>query len=117
MSGDDSFTLPLMAIGGHGLISVIGNLTPSLMKRLFETAQVDIKQAQQINHALKPLISASTLDTNPIAIKQMCALAGLPAGPCRLPLSPLSLENEQKMKKILSDCQHIIEEELSYAKK
>jgi 4-hydroxy-tetrahydrodipicolinate synthase len=117
VSGDDSFTLPLMAIGGHGLISVIGNLTPSHMKQLIEAAKDDIQKAQKINHQLKPLISASTLDTNPIAIKRMCALSNLPAGLCRLPLSPLSSENEQKMKKILSDCQYIIEEELAYAKK
>ena len=104
LSGDDAFTFPLLAIGGHGVISVLSNLVPRAVKRLVDTAQEDLVQARAIHYSLKPLVSATFIETNPIPIKRMMQIAGLPAGKCRLPLSSLEPANEQKLQELMKNC-------------
>ena len=104
LSGDDALTFPLIALGGHGVISVLSNLVPRAMKRLVDAAYEDIVRARAIHYSLKPLISATCIETNPIPIKRMMEIAGLPSGKCRLPLSALEAASEQKIQETLKNC-------------
>lgn len=91
LSGDDGLTLPLMALGGDGVISVISNLVPKRVAALVHTALAgDFAAARKIHFELLPLIHAAFIETNPVPIKYAMNLAGFPAGPCRLPLGELS---------------------------
>ncbi|GHU72886.1 4-hydroxy-tetrahydrodipicolinate synthase [Spirochaetia bacterium] len=94
LSGDDGLTLPLIAMGGDGIISVISNLVPGKVAALARAAlSGDFVTAQQIHYELLPLIKAAFIETNPIPIKAALNLAGLPAGPARLPLGKLDPTN------------------------
>lgn len=91
-SGDDSFTLPLLAVGGYGVIGVVTHLAGSAMRRLIDAYLAgDTRTATSVHHRLLPLIKAlMTTASNPIPIKTAVARLGFPAGPFRLPLAPLS---------------------------
>jgi 4-hydroxy-tetrahydrodipicolinate synthase len=87
LSGDDSLTLPLMSIGGKGVISVASNLLPGEVKKLAELALAgDYGEAARVHHRLFPLIKSLFLDGNPAGIKYAMSLAGLDSGEMRLPL-------------------------------
>ena len=90
-SGDDSFTLPLLAVGGHGVICVVSHLAGSSMKRMIEAyAAGRNEEARRIHHGLLPVISAlMTTAANPVPLKSVLNALGFPAGPFRLPLVPL----------------------------
>lgn len=99
LSGDDNLTLPLMAIGGHGIVSVVSNLVPSLILNLYQLCQSgDFKAAQSLHYQLLPLFRGAFIETNPIPIKALLHFEERPSGPCRLPLCPLSQENEKKLR-------------------
>lgn len=98
LAGNDLLALPLRAIGGQGLVSVLANLFPKEMKQLLSWPQA---QALSLFKELYPMIQLTELDTNPIPIKKMLEIKGLPAGPCRLPLSPLPLEKVTMMQEAL----------------
>jgi len=103
MSGDDGVCLPLMALGGHGVISVLSNLLPTDVKNLCNAAAAgDFKRASEMHYHLWPLIRAIFIETNPIPIKAAMDMCGLPAGPCRLPLCPLSVDNTSRLQSILT---------------
>lgn len=104
LSGDDGLTLPIMALGGKGVISVVANVAPKLMVSMVEAFnRGDMDKARKLHLALAPLIRAVFLETNPIPIKKAVELIGLPAGNLRLPLAPISEENEKKLKAALND--------------
>jgi 4-hydroxy-tetrahydrodipicolinate synthase len=90
-SGDDSFTLPLLAVGGHGVICVVSHLAGRAMKDMIEAhleGQNDV--ARDIHQRLLPVIKAlMTTASNPIPLKSVLNALGFPAGPFRLPLAPL----------------------------
>ncbi|MBC7785119.1 MAG: dihydrodipicolinate synthase family protein, partial [Burkholderiales bacterium] len=99
-SGDDSMTLPLMSIGGVGVISVLSNLLPgkvSEMVKLF--AKSDLIGAAQIHHDVFALSKSLFLDGNPVGIKHAMKLAGLDTGELRLPL----VEANEATKKAIED--------------
>jgi 4-hydroxy-tetrahydrodipicolinate synthase len=103
LSGDDNLTLPIMALGGKGVISVISNLLPKPLVELVESAlKGDFKKAKELHYHLLPLFKAAFIETNPIPIKTMMNLVGMKAGPCRLPLCNMQPHNLEKVKKILS---------------
>jgi 4-hydroxy-tetrahydrodipicolinate synthase len=103
LSGDDNLTLPIMALGGKGVISVISNLLPKPMVEFVEAAlKGDFKKAKELHYHLLPLFKAAFIETNPIPIKTMMNLVGMKAGPCRLPLCNMQPHNLEKVKKILS---------------
>jgi 4-hydroxy-tetrahydrodipicolinate synthase len=103
LSGDDNLTLPIMALGGKGVISVISNLLPKPLVELVESAlKGDFKKAKELHYQLLPLFKAAFIETNPIPIKTMMNLVGMKAGPCRLPLCNMQSHNLEKLKKILS---------------
>ena len=99
LSGDDAFTLPLAALGGDGVVSVISNLVPARVKALTKACLAgDFKEARKIHFELLPLVKAAFIETNPVPIKQAMTWAGLPAGPARLPLGKLDSKNEAPLK-------------------
>ena len=105
ISGDDSLTLPLMAIGGKGVISVVSNLLPEKVKAITDPAlNNDFNQARAAHLALFPLLKAClSLATNPIPIKTAMAIAGRDSGELRLPLCELDDASRQSMEQTLRD--------------
>jgi 4-hydroxy-tetrahydrodipicolinate synthase len=90
-SGDDNFTLPLLAVGGHGVICVISHLAGSAMKAMIEAHGAGRnEEARSIHHGLLPVMQAlMTTAPNPVPLKSALGALGFPAGPFRLPLVPL----------------------------
>jgi len=90
-SGDDSFTLPLLAVGGYGVICVVSHIAGPAMKAMIDYfLEGETEKARQIHSRLVPVIKAlMTTASNPIPIKQVVNRLGFPAGPFRLPLAPL----------------------------
>ncbi len=103
LSGDDALTLPLMAVGGHGLISVIGNQAPAEMARMVELAERnDFAAARQIHRQLMPLMSANFVESNPIPVKAAMAAMGLLEEVYRLPMVPPSDASRRRILDALS---------------
>ncbi len=105
ISGDDSLTLPLMSIGGKGVISVLSNLLPARIKALVDAGlSGDFEQARRLHLELFGLCNGMlTLSTNPIPIKAAMALAGMDSGELRLPLCPLDADKTAVLEKLLAD--------------
>ncbi|HUF92696.1 MAG TPA: dihydrodipicolinate synthase family protein, partial [Candidatus Limnocylindria bacterium] len=102
LSGDDNLTIPLMAIGGHGVISVIANILPRETADMVHAAlDGDWKRARELHYKLLPLARAAFLETNPIPIKEAMAMAGLLGAEFRLPMCPMSEANRETLRGIL----------------
>ena len=87
LSGDDSLTLPIMSIGGRGVISVISNLLPGKVKQMVKyAADGNYAEARALHYQMFPLIKALFLDGNPAGIKYAMKVAGMDTGEMRLPL-------------------------------
>lgn len=100
-SGDDNLNLPILAIGGSGLISVVSNIAPREVKQLVTLMQeCRLKEANELQDRLLPLIDACFTEVNPIPVKAGCNMIGLNAGIPRAPLTEL----EDAHKKIMEDC-------------
>lgn len=103
-SGDDDMTFAMMALGGHGAISVISNLVPRHVLAMVTAAEQGLfDQARHLHEQLLPLCKAAFLETNPMPIKMAMNLVGQAAGPCRLPLCEVLEATKEKMKCVLSD--------------
>jgi 4-hydroxy-tetrahydrodipicolinate synthase len=104
LSGDDAMTLPLCALGGDGVISVVANLVPAKVKALVSAClSGDFENARKIHFELLPLVKAVFVETNPIPVKKALSWMGLPSGPARLPLGSLSAASEAVLKKAMAD--------------
>ena len=102
ISGDDSLTLPIMALGGMGVISVAANIIPRQVSDMVIAFLDDrLDRARELHHILSPLFRALFLETNPIPVKTAMGWRGLAAGGLRLPLSPLSEDNATKLRSVL----------------
>jgi 4-hydroxy-tetrahydrodipicolinate synthase len=105
LSGDDSLTLPLMSIGGRGVVSVVGNIVPRDMKamvRAFEAGK--ISEARDWHRRLFPLCRDMLgAATNPIPIKTAMKLLGQDSGELRLPMCPMDEAGENRLRKTLQD--------------
>lgn len=102
LSGDDLFTLPLMSMGGHGVISVISNVAPMDMAGLVDAfAAGDLKKAQALHFKMSGLIDALFLETNPTPVKAALSLMKKISYEVRLPLYKLSDANYEKLKKVM----------------
>jgi 4-hydroxy-tetrahydrodipicolinate synthase len=90
-AGDDGFTLPLLAVGGYGVICVVSHLAGRAVKTMIEAyVEGRIEVARDIHQRLLPVIKAlMTTASNPIPVKSVLNALGFPAGPLRLPLAPL----------------------------
>ncbi len=101
VSGDDSLTLPLMAIGGMGIISVASNLVPNLIKKMVSLASAgNFCEAAKVHYMLFPLIKGLFLDGNPVGIKYAMKVAGMDSGEVRLPL----VEASEPTRKTIETC-------------
>jgi 4-hydroxy-tetrahydrodipicolinate synthase len=102
VAGDDFLTLPIMSLGGKGVISVAANVAPREMTEMVAAMlKGEVKQAKEINIRLFSLFEAMFLETNPIPVKKAAEMMGLSAGHVRLPLGALSEDNEGKLRKVL----------------
>ena len=102
LSGDDFITLPLLALGGNGLVSVISNIVPKKVKSLADAClSGNFKEGKKLHYELLPLMKNAFIETNPVPVKTAMNWIGLPAGPVRLPLGPLTKNNEQVLRKTL----------------
>lgn len=105
LSGDDSLTLPLMSIGGKGVVSVVGNIVPKDMKALVNAFQAgNVPEAQKWHRKLFPLCrDMLSVATNPIPLKAAMQLLGRDTGELRLPMSPLDETGLAKVRKTLTE--------------
>ena len=104
ISGDDSLTLPILSIGGIGIISVVANIVPRDVANLVaEFEKGNLKKAQEIHYKLLPLIRSVFIETNPIPVKTAMGLLGMCEPDLRLPMSKMLPENLEKLKKALRD--------------
>jgi len=102
LSGDDSLTLPLLALGGHGLISVASNEIPAEMTRLVHAARSgDFAEARRLHYRYLPLMDINFIESNPIPVKAAMAEMGLLQPSWRLPLVPPRPENRERIRAIL----------------
>ena len=103
LSGDDNLTLPLLAIGGHGVVSVIANILPRETAEMVHAAlEGDWKRARDLHYRLFPLARAAFLETNPIPIKEAMAMAGMLEPEFRLPMCWMSDANRERLRAILT---------------
>jgi 4-hydroxy-tetrahydrodipicolinate synthase len=104
ISGDDSLTLPVLSIGGIGIISVVANIVPRDVADLVaEFEKGNLKKAQALHYKLLPLIKAAFLETNPIPVKTAMGLMGLCKSDLRLPMCSMLPENLEKLKIALKE--------------
>ncbi|MDN5697220.1 MAG: 4-hydroxy-tetrahydrodipicolinate synthase [Rubrobacter sp.] len=112
LSGDDSLTLPIMALGGNGVISVAANVAPGAMSDLVTALRSadasEIDRGRALHYELLPLFRALFLETNPIPVKTAASLIGLCSDEMRLPLEPLSGENLARMQEALESMPHLL---------
>jgi 4-hydroxy-tetrahydrodipicolinate synthase len=104
LSGDDAITLPLMAVGGRGVISVASNEVPRQMSQMVEAAERgDFAAARKVHATLMPLMLINFVESNPIPVKAAMAAMGLLEEAYRLPMVPPRAESRAKIRNVLSE--------------
>ncbi len=102
LSGDDNLTLPLIGMGGKGVISVVSNLLPRRVSGMVDAALLgDMEMARRMHYELMPIFKGAFVETNPIPIKAAMQLSGMPSGDLRLPLCGLQQQNLDKLRQVL----------------
>ena len=102
LSGDDAITIPLIALGGHGLVSVVANEIPGEMTELVQHALAnDFARARDLQHKYMPLMEINFVESNPIPVKAAMGLMGLLEPIYRLPLCPPNPANLAKIEKVV----------------
>ena len=104
LSGDDTLTLPLISVGGKGVISVLSNLLPARVKALADAALAgDLTLARKLHLDLFPIFKGMFIETNPIPIKTAMELAGMDTGELRLPMCEMAQANRTALEKLLKE--------------
>jgi len=104
LSGDDALTLPVIAVGGCGVISATSNVAPREMVELVRAARSgELAEARRLHLRLLPLFDALFCETNPIPVKAALALLGLVDDEIRLPLTPLGAANRERLQAVLKE--------------
>mgnify|MGYP001312361974 CR=1 FL=1 len=104
LSGDDAFTLPLLALGGKGVVSVISNIAPADMANMVKVFEAgDLAKARQLHYKMIPLIDCLFIETNPVPVKAALSMMGLIEYEMRLPLCKLTQNSYDKLKKAMTD--------------
>ncbi len=102
LSGDDSMTLALMAVGASGVVSVANNIIPRQIAEMVSAyLNNNLERAREIHYESFPLFKAMFIETNPISVKTAMKIIGRLNGKLRLPLCPMQPENEKKLKAVL----------------
>ena len=104
LSGDDALTLPLLALGGHGVISTCSNVVPAEVVELVRAFRAgDLARARAVHYRLLPLFDVLFSQTNPIPVKAALALRGLCLDELRLPLLPMSAPSRERLEAVLKE--------------
>ncbi|WP_283390124.1 4-hydroxy-tetrahydrodipicolinate synthase [Methanobrevibacter woesei] len=104
LSGEDGLTLPIMALGGTGVISASANVDPRRMVLMVDSMlNEDYQRAQELHYEMINLIKALFVESNPVPAKTAMRIMGLPSGPLRQPLADMKDENVEILKKALKD--------------
>jgi 4-hydroxy-tetrahydrodipicolinate synthase len=94
--------MPILCLGGSGVISVAANIEPALMVKMFDHfCEGELEEALDLHYTLSPLFRGLFTDTNPIPVKKAVALRGMAGGPVRLPLDDLDAEKTKKLQEVL----------------
>ncbi|MDD4356769.1 MAG: 4-hydroxy-tetrahydrodipicolinate synthase [Smithellaceae bacterium] len=105
LSGDDGFTLPLMAIGGKGVISVTSNIVPAEMAAMVDAIdEGNLARARGLHQKMSPLFDVLFVEVNPTPVKAALALMGKIEYEYRLPLCKMAPANYEKLKKVMANC-------------
>ena len=104
LSGDDALTLPLMAVGGRGIISVASNEIPAEMVQMVEAAERnDFTAARKVHARVLPLMQINFVESNPVPVKAAMAAMGLLEERYRLPMTPPQPASREKINRVLKD--------------
>ena len=104
ISGDDSLTLPILSLGGKGVISVAANVAPKdVNEMMISFEKGDLIKARKIHFKLLSLFDNLFIETNPIPVKTAMSLLGMLNGELRLPLVPMEESNKEILKKTLEN--------------
>jgi 4-hydroxy-tetrahydrodipicolinate synthase len=104
LSGDDSLTLPIMSVGGKGVVSVVANILPGEVSEMVSSfLNGELEKSQKMHKSLFPICRAMFIETNPISVKTAMKLLGRINGEMRLPLCKMSDEHEKQLQKVLKE--------------
>ena len=104
LSGDDSLTLPLIAVGGHGVIAVVSNIMPGKTVAMVRAARAgDFETARKLHYELLPILQALFTETNPIPVKAAMAMLGKCRPELRMPLTPITEPNRKRLEAVLRE--------------
>lgn len=104
LSGEDSLTLPIMALGGTGVISAAANVDPTRMVLMVDSMlNDDYQRAMELHYEMLDLIRVLFVESNPVPAKSAMNIMGLPSGPLRKPLAPMKDENMEALKNVLNN--------------
>lgn len=104
LSGDDSFTFPLLALGAEGLISVAANEAPALMSQMINLAlEGNWQEARALHYRLLPLMEVNFIESSPGPVKAALAMMGLIAESYRLPLVPITEQSKTKVRAVIAE--------------
>jgi 4-hydroxy-tetrahydrodipicolinate synthase len=104
LSGDDPLTIPMMAVGAKGVITVTANIAPADMAAMVDTfAAGQLDRARRLHDKLFPLFTALFYETNPIPVKAALAMMGKIDGELRLPLCPMASESREKLARVMKE--------------
>ncbi len=102
VSGDDSLTLPILSVGGNGVVSVIANIIPDRVSELVHSYQAgDYRRSREIHQEIFPLMQAMFWETNPIPVKAAASKLGLCRNELRSPMTELKAEHEDRLEKLM----------------
>ena len=109
LSGDDPMTLPLIALGGVGVISVASNVAPGAVSDMVKALlEGDFERGRELHYELLPLFRALFVETNPIPVKTAASLLGLCSDEMRLPLIPMGGENLRRLQETMDRSAHLL---------
>jgi 4-hydroxy-tetrahydrodipicolinate synthase len=109
LSGDDPMTLPMMALGGQGVISVASNVAPTAVSDMVRALlDGDFERGRELHYELLPLFRALFVETNPIPVKAAASILGLCSDEMRLPMTPLQDENLEILRQVMEESNHLL---------
>ncbi len=104
LAGDDALTLPMMAVGGKGVITVTANLMPAEMSKMVsEFLAGRLEEARALHYRLYPLFTALFYETNPIPVKEALQMMGKMDAELRLPLCPMGADNRDRLARVMKE--------------
>jgi len=103
LSGDDALTLPLLSVGGHGVVSVVSNIVPQMLVAMVQAFQKgDLSAAIEAHDKLLPVSNAMFIESNPIPVKTAAAMMGICEDGLRLPMTSMSVDKKAELMEVLS---------------